>query len=200
MAADCSFLHLSMAFTMVCAPYCSSDRSLDRLFFCTYAALPTVCMLYSTTQGKSAHLWVRSYHLRVDDFSKVLRVADSSPYCLFFHLSTSSIPGQFTYRVPQRMAADCSVLHLSTACTMVFMPYCSADGYADRSFVHSSTAYMVCTPYCFADGNGLLILPLVNPFYDGLHAVLLCRWLGRSFIRSLVNGFHNGLRAVLLST
>ena len=43
MAADCSFLH-SSTFTTVCAPYCSSDRSLDRLFFRSYAALPTVCM------------------------------------------------------------------------------------------------------------------------------------------------------------
>ena len=52
MAADCSFFLSSMAFTTFFAPYCSSDRSLDRLFFRSYAALPTVCMPYGSTEGK----------------------------------------------------------------------------------------------------------------------------------------------------
>jgi len=35
---------------------------------------------------------------------------------------------------------------------------------------------MVRTPYGSADGIRLLIPPLVNGFYDGLRAVLLCGW------------------------
>jgi len=31
-------------------------------------------------------------------------------------------------------------------------------------------------PYCSADCSALLILPLVNGFHNGLHAVLLCGW------------------------
>jgi len=31
----------------------------------------------------------------------------------------------------------------------------------------------ICVLYCTADGSGLLILPLVNSFYDGLHAELI---------------------------
>jgi len=54
-------------------------------------------------------------------------------------------------------------------------------------------------PYFSADGSGLLILPLVNGFHDGLPAVLHSGWHGESLILSLVNGFHDGLHAVLLS-
>jgi len=108
-AADCSFFR-SSTFTTVCAPYCSSDRSLDRLFFRSYAALPTVCMPYGSTEGKSAHLWVHSYLPLVDDFANVLCAVDCSPYRSFFRSLTSVIPGRFAYRIPQRMAADCLFL------------------------------------------------------------------------------------------
>jgi len=128
MAADCSFFRASMAFTTACVPYCSSDCSLDRLFFRSYAALPTVCMPYGSTEGKSAHLWVHSYVPLVDDFAKVLRTVDCTPYRSFIRSSTSVIPGRFSYRIPLWMAADHSFLHSSTAFTMVFTPYCSADG------------------------------------------------------------------------
>jgi len=100
MAADCSFFR-SSTFTTVCAPYCSSDRSLDRLFFHSYMALPTVCMPYGSTEGKSAHLWVHSHLPLVDDFANVLRAVDCSPYRSFFRSSSSVIPGRFTYRIPQ---------------------------------------------------------------------------------------------------
>jgi len=36
--------------------------------------------------------------------------------------------------------------------------------------------FTVCVPYCLADGGGLLILPFVNGFHHGLHAVLLRSW------------------------
>ena len=127
MAADCTFIRSSI-FTTVCAPYCLSDRSLHQLFFRSYAALPTVCMPYGSTEGNSAHLWVHSYLLLVDDFANVLRAVDCSPYRSFFRSPTSVIPSRFAYRIPQWMAADFSFLHSSTAFTMVFSPYCSADG------------------------------------------------------------------------
>jgi len=127
MAADFSFLR-SSTFTTVCVPSCSSDRSLDRLFFRSYAALPTVCMPYGSTEGNSAHLWVHSYLLLVDDFANLLRDVGCSPYCSFFRSSTSVIRGRFAYHIPQWMAAHCSFSHSSTAFTMVFAPYCSADG------------------------------------------------------------------------
>jgi len=37
-------------------------------------------------------------------------------------------------------------------------------------------AFIVCAPYCSADESALLILPLVNGFHDGFHAVLLRGW------------------------
>ena len=174
MAADCSFFLSSPDFTTVCMPYCLADRSLDHLFSRSYTALPTVCMPYGSTEGKSAHLWVHSYLPLVDYFANILRAVDCSPYRSCFRSSTSVIPGQFAYCIPQWMAAGCSFLHSSMAFTMVSSPYCSADGYADRSFVRSSMAPTTdSTPYCSADGSGLLILSLVNGFHDGLHAVLL---------------------------
>ena len=204
-------------------PYCLKDGSADRSFFRSSTAFPTVCVPYGSREGKSAHLWVHSYLPLGDDFANVLRAVDCSPYRSFFRSSTSIIPGRFAYRIPQRMAPDCSFLHSSTAFTTVFAPYCRVDG------------------------SGLLILPLVNGFHDGLRAVLLSGWhriahtstrqrLSRRFVRRiaqrmaadcsffpsstafptvcapycsadgstlrilpLVNGFHNGLRAVLLS-
>ena len=75
------------------------------------------------------------------------------------------------------MAADCSFFHSSTVSTMDSLPYCIADGAANRSFSLSSTVFTtVCRPYCSADGSRLLVLPLVIGFYNGLPAVLLCGW------------------------
>jgi len=68
------------------------------------------------------------------------------------HSSTRQWLSWFAHRFNRRMAADCSFIHSSTAFTTVFAPYFSADGI------------------------GLLILPLVNGFHDGLRAVLLCGW------------------------
>jgi len=57
---------------------------------------------------------------------------------------------------------------------------------AHCSFFRSLTAFpTVCVPYCSADGSGLLILPLVNSFHDGVRAVLLSGWrpIAHSFSR-----------------
>jgi len=133
-------------------PYYSADRSLDRLFCRSSTAFPTVWVPYGSTEGKSAHLWVHSYLPPVNDFANVLRAVDCSPYRSFFRSSMSIRPNRFAYRIPQRMAADCSFFHSSTAFTTVWAPYCSADG------------------------SGFLILPHVRGFHDGLRAVLLSEW------------------------
>jgi hypothetical protein len=118
------FVRSSTAFTTGCMPYCLKDGSADRSFFRSSTAFPTVCVPYGSREGKSAHLWVHSYLPLGDDFANVLRAVDCSPYRSFFRSSTSIIPGRFAYRIPQRMAPDCSFLHSSTASTTVFAPYC----------------------------------------------------------------------------
>jgi len=62
-------------------------------------------------------------------------------------------------RIALQMAADCSYFRESKAFTMDCVPYCS--------------------------GSGLLILPLVNGFHDGLHAIFHSRWqrIAHSFSR-----------------
>jgi len=136
----------------VCMTYCSADRFLDRLFFHSSIAFPTGWVSYGSIEGKSAHLWVHSYLLLVDDFANVLHAVDCSPYCSFCRSSTSIIQGWFAYRIPQRMAADYTFLHSSMAFMMVFAPYFSMDG------------------------GRLIFLSLVNSFYDGLRTVLLHGW------------------------
>ena len=73
-----------------------------------------------------------------------------------------------------------------------FAPRIAKQLAADYSFLHSSTAFTkVCTPYCSADSSGLLVLMLVNGFYDHLGAVLLSSWqrIARSYARQLLLRF-----------
>jgi len=75
--------------------------------------------------------------------------------------SSQRLSRQFLRRIAQLMTAHCLFFRLSMAFTTVFAPYCSAAG------------------------SGLLILPLVNGFHDGLHAVFLSGWqrIAHSFSR-----------------
>jgi len=66
---------------------------------------------------------------------------------------------------------------------------------AHCSYFRSSKPFTTdCAPFCSADGSALLILPLVNGFHNGLHAVLLGglqriahtsagQWLSQRFAR-----------------
>jgi len=63
-AADCSYLRSSTAFTKVCSPYCSAAGTITRS-------------------------WLHSFHPLVDDFANVAPAVDCSPYRSFFRLSTS---------------------------------------------------------------------------------------------------------------
>jgi len=57
----------------------------------------------------------------------------------------------------------------------------------------------VFVPYCSVDGCGLLILPCVDGFHDGLHPVFLVVSLAGTIILLLVRDFANCLHAVWLN-
>ena len=142
MAADCSFFLSSTAFTTVFAPYCSADGS-GLLILPLVNGFTTVCAPYCSADGSGLLLLplVKGFH---DGLRAVLlrqQIAHTS--------ARQRLSRRFAHRISQRMAADCSFFHSSTAFTTV------------------------CAPYCSADGSALLILPLVNGFHNGLRAVLL---------------------------
>jgi len=95
MAADCSFFHLSTAFTMVCAPYCCADGS-----------------------GLLILLLVNGFHdsLHTIMLSGWQRIAHSS--------ACQWLSQRFAHCIAKQMAADCSFFLSSTAFTTVCAPYC----------------------------------------------------------------------------
>jgi len=217
-AAHCSFFRSSTAFPTVRAPYCSADGSallilplvngfhdgLRTTLLCGWQRIP-----HSSARQRFSRQFARRMAPRRASNCTFLRssmvfTTDCAPYCSAdgsglhilplvngFHGLRAILLGEwlriahssarqwlsrrFSHRISQRMAADWSFFLSSTAFTTVFAPYCSADG------------------------SGLLILPVINGFHNGLRAVMHSRWRGGSLILSLVNGFHDGLRAVLLS-
>jgi len=210
MAADCSHLRLSTAFTMVCAPYRSADVS--RLLI-----LPLVNGFHDGLRAVTLSGWQRIAHTSA--CQRLLR--------------------RFAHRIGRRMAVDCSFFRSSTALTTVCVPYCSADGiglpppplvngfhdglravllsggqciahtsahqwltrqFAQRitlrmaancSFFCSPMAFTVCAPFCADDGSGLLILPFVNGFHNSLRTVFLRGWqrIARSSSRQCLSRF-----------
>jgi len=64
-------------------------------------------------------------------------------------------------------------------------------------FFHSPMGFTVCVPYWLADGGSLLILPFVNGFHHGLHAVLLRSWQQIAYT-SAHQRISRQLRAILL--
>ena len=166
MTARCSYFRSSTAFTTVCAPFCSADGS-------GLLILPLVngfhdgsrAVLLSgghrisnTSPSSTAFPTVCAPYCSADDCASLLR-----PLAKGFHglravflsgwqrIAPSSARqrlSRFARRFPRRIAAHCS-------------------------FFSSSTSFAVCAPFCSADGSGLLILPLINCFPDGLRDVLL---------------------------
>jgi len=128
---------------------------------------------------------------------------------------------RFAHCIAQRRAADCSffrrqlsrrfarcIAHSSGrqrlsqcfACciTQLMAAHCS--------FFRWPTVFTVCVLYCSVDGGGFLILPFVNGFHDGLHAVLLSgwqqishtsprQWLSRRLRAILLHGWHRVARS-----
>jgi len=217
MAEDCTFFRSSMTFT-VCAPFYSQDGSglhilplvngfhdgLRTILLCGWQRIP-----YSSARQRLSRWFARrTAQRRASDctFLRSSRVftMDCAPYCSAdgsglhilplvngFHGLRAILLGEW-----QRIAHSSARQRLSQR----FLRRISQRMAADWSFFLSSTAFTtVFTPYCSADGSGLLILPVVNGFHNGLRAVMHSRWRCGSLILSLVNGFHDGLRAVLLS-
>jgi len=193
MAADCSFFLTSTAFTTVCAPYCSVDGSallilplVNGFQDCFCAVLlsgwqriahsstrqwlsprfarhiaPQMAADYSFLHSSTAFMTVCSPYLSADGgellilslvngFHDGLRAVFLSGWRRIAHaFSRQRLSRRFARRIALRIAAHCSYFRTSMAFTTV------------------------CTPYWSADDSGLLILPLVKAFHDGLRAVLL---------------------------
>jgi len=145
MAVDCSYLRSPTAFTMVFVPNCSVDNS----------------VLLILPLNNSFHDGMRVLLL-----SGWYWIAPTSAY--------QRLSRRFARCIALLMAVDCSIFR-------------------------SPTAFMtVCAPYCSADGIGLPLPPHTNGFHDDLHTVFHTAWRGGSLILSLVNGFYDGLCAILL--
>jgi len=179
---DCSryrsFFRSSTAFTSVWAPYCSANVSADRPIFRLSTAFTTdgtqYCSFFRSSMAFTT-VWVPYCSVNVSADRPIFRLStaftkDGTRYCsadgsgwqrIAHSCTRQRLSRRFSRRISQRMAADCSFLHSSTAFTMVFAPYFSADG------------------------SGLLILALVNGFHDGFRAVFLSGWrpIAHSFSR-----------------
>jgi len=118
----------------------------DCSYFRTSKSFTTDCAMYCSGSGLLILPLVNGFH---DGFPAVFHRRWQRIAHSFSHQRLSR---RFARRIAQWMVAHCSFFHSSTAFTTVFAPYCSADG------------------------SGLLILPLVNGFHDGLCAVLSLRW------------------------
>ena len=120
-----------------------------------------VCALFSSAGGHRFLIL-----LLVISIPDGLRAVLLTGYPRNAHSSTGQLLSQFARRFAQWMAAYCS-------------------------FFRSSMAFTVYVLFCFADNWGLLILPLVNGFHDGLRAVLISGWrrIARSFSRQRLSWF-----------
>jgi len=120
----------------------------DCSFFRSSTTFPTVCAPYCTANGSGFLLLPVVNHFH--DGSRAVLL--SGWQRIADTSARQRLSQRFVRRIAQRMATDCTFFLLSTAFTTV------------------------CAPYCSEDGTALLILPLVNGFSDGLHAVLLSGW------------------------
>jgi len=148
MAADWSIFRSPTAFTTVCAPYCSADGiGLPPPPLANGFHDDLRAVLHPGWRGGSLILSL------VNGFPDGLRAVLLSGWERIAHSSARQrLSRRFSRRIAQWMAADCS-------------------------FFRSSTAFpTVCAPYCTANGSGFLLLPVVNRFHDGSHAVLLSGW------------------------
>ena len=144
MAAHCSFLHSSMAFTTVCAPY----------FLVDGGGLLILSLINGLHDGFRAVFlcgWRRIAH----------------------SFSRQRLSRRFTRRIAQRIAAHCSYFRSSTAFTTVCVPYCSADGSGLLipplvDFHDGLRAILLVGSL-----PGSIILPLVRGFPNCLHTIWL---------------------------
>jgi len=148
LVSDCAHLRSPTTFTTIYAPYCTPDGVPDRSFFLSSTAFTRVCAPYCSADGSG--LLIPPV---INGFPDGLRAVLLSGWQHIAHSSAHQrLSGWFARRIARPMAADCSYLRSSTAYPTVYMPYYSADG------------------------SALLILPLINSFPDGSHAVLRSGW------------------------
>jgi len=200
MAAHRSFFLSSTAFPTVRAPYCSPDgRGL--LVLSLVNSFHDRCAPYCSADGSG--LLIPPLVNGFQDRSRAIRL---SGWHRIARSSARQRHSRFARRFALRMVADSSYLRSSLAFNTVCALYCSVDGsgllngwqriprssarqrlsllghcfthrmIAHCSYFRSSTAVTACAPCFPTDGSGLLVLPLVNDFHDGLRAVLLCGW------------------------
>jgi len=177
---------------MVCMPYCLTDGSLERLFFCSSTAYPTVRLPYCWMAGTTAGSWGHPSPPPVDDFANVPGTVDCSLYRSFFRSPTAFTTVCAPYCLAN-VSADHHIFRLSTAFTTDGTRYCSADGSGWQRIAHSSARQRLSRRfalYCSADGSGFLILTVVNGFHDGFCAVFLSGWrrIVHSFSRQRLSG------------
>jgi len=127
--------------------YCIPQRmAADCSFFLSSMAFTTVFAPYFSADG--AGLLILSL---VNGFQEGLRtVLLSGLQCVAHTSARQWLSQRFAHCIAQRVAADCSYFRTSKALMTDCAPYCSV--------------------------SGLLLLPLVNGFHDGLRAVFHSRW------------------------
>jgi len=118
--------------------YSLTDGSLQRFFFCSSTAYPTVCVPYCSMAGTTAGLWGHQSPPPVDDFANVPRTVDCSRYHAFFRSSTAFVTVWEPY-CSANVSADRPIFRLSMAFTTDGTRYCSADGSGWQRIAHSCT-------------------------------------------------------------
>jgi len=180
MAADCSFLHSSTAFTTVFAPYFSADGGgllilslvngfhdgLRAVMLCGWQRIAR-----RIAQRMAAHWSFFRSSMAFPTVCAPYCSADGSallilPLLKGFHdgLRTALLTGW------QRIAP-------SSARQRLFRRFTHRNAQrmtADCSYFRSSKPFTTdCAPFCSVDGSALLILQFVKGFHDGVRAVLL---------------------------
>jgi len=196
MAADCSYFRSSTAFTTVFAPYCFTDGSVLLILPLVNGFHDGLCVVLPSGWHRIAHsctrqrfprpFWRRiSQWMAADCSFFLLSMAVTTVYAPYCSLDGSGLlilplvkgfhDGWRTVllRGWQRIADNSTCQRRSRRFVRRISPRMAAD----CTFFLSSTAFTtVCAPYGSADGSALLILPLVNGFYNGLRTVLLRGW------------------------
>jgi len=192
MAAHSCYFRSLMAFTTVCAPYCSADRS-GLLILPLVKGFHGFCAVFHNEWQRIAHSSARQWLSR--------RFACRFPQWMAVHCSFFRLSKAFIVCAPYCSADDSALLilplvngfHDDFRAVLLsgrqWIAHSSAHQRLSRRFsrriaqwmavdflyFRSSTAFTVWAPFCSADDSTLLILPFVNGF-RGLRTVFPNRW------------------------
>jgi len=172
-SADCPFFGSLTAIFSRRFAYCIPQRmAADCSFFPSSTAFTTVFAPYFSVDGGGLLIL-----FLVNGFHDGLRAVLLRGLQGIAHTSARQrLSQRFARRIALRMAADCSYFRSSKAFTTDCAPYCS--------------------------GSGLLMLPLVNGFHDGLRAVFHSRWerIAHSFSRQRLSRRFSRSMALRMAT